>query len=75
MRFLLFIIFALISVGSGAQENKYGMTGRVVDKEGMAVMRASVTLTMPATVRSDGRLWLTTMECSRSAPLTTAITS
>ena len=46
MRFLLFIIFALISVGSGAQENKYGMTGRVVDKEGMAVMRASVTLTM-----------------------------
>ena len=46
MRFLLFIIFALISVGSGAQENKYGMTGRVVDKEGMAVMRASITLTM-----------------------------
>ena len=70
MRFLLFIIFALISVGSGAQENKYGMTGRVVDKEGMAVMRASVTLTM-----AGGRLWLTTMECSRSAPLTTAITS
>lgn len=46
MRFMLFIIFALISVGAGAQENTYSMTGHVIDKDGISVMRASIILNM-----------------------------
>lgn len=46
MRVLLFIITALIPLVAGAQKNTYGMTGRVVDKDGAAVIRASVKLSM-----------------------------
>lgn len=46
MRFLLFIIIVFISTNVTAQENKYGITGHIVDNEGVEVIRASVTLRM-----------------------------